>query len=380
MDYNFKLGRISTIFIYILEVIVVVSILAVTKHFDTGMVKYAALCWGIGAVILFMIPTSNERQAKTFVVCQLIFTLLMSVWIVEIFENPYILFLLFFLQWMCNLVYLNKGVGILLTTMHTIAMIIFTFVLKKFNVNEFLCSVIVLLCAKWFTGILGDMMAKQKSQNIDHQQSLDDMLALVEVKYDEARSANQAKSSFLANMSHEIRTPINTVLGFDTMILRESKDEKIRKYAMNIQTAGQGLLAIINDILDFSKIESGRMEIVPVGYDVASLINDVVNMISVKAKDKGLSFVVDMDSSIPSRLVGDDTHLSAQCINLSHNLSLGNTAYGRIATHLTNLVHVHRYQAGLGSHVCGGSCSLASGVTTTDNENVIIESHNLYFF
>ncbi|MGN0513027.1 MAG: response regulator [Lachnospiraceae bacterium] len=319
MDYNFKLGRISTIFIYILEVIVVVSILAVTKHFDTGMVKYAALCWGIGAVILFMIPTSNERQAKTFVVCQLIFSILMSVWIVEIFENPYILFLLFFLQWMCNLVFLNKGVGNLLTIMHTITMVIFTFVLKRFNFNEFLCSVIVLLCAKWFTGILGDIMAKQKEQNIDHQQSLDDMLALVEVKYDEARSANQAKSSFLANMSHEIRTPINTVLGLDTMILRESKDEEIRKYASNIQTAGQGLLAIINDILDFSKIESGRMEIVPVGYDVASLINDVVNMISVKAKDKGLSFVVDMDSSIPSRLVGDDVRIRQVLINLLTN-------------------------------------------------------------
>ena len=93
---------------------------------------------------------------------------------------------------------------------------------------------------------------------------------------------------------------------------------------------------------------------------------------------RSLSYI--KHTELDSRLVGDDTHLSAQCINLSHNLSLGNTAYGRIATHLTNLVHVHRYQAGLGSHVRRGSSSLASSVATTDNENVIIESHNLYFF
>ena len=92
---------------------------------------------------------------------------------------------------------------------------------------------------------------------------------------------------------------------------------------------------------------------------------------------RSLSYI--KHTELDSRLVGDDTHLSAQCINLSHNLSLGNTAYGRIATHLTNLVHVHRYQAGVGAHVCRGSCCLASGVPSTDNEYVIIEVHNLCF-
>ena len=131
--------------------------------------------------------------------------------------------------------------------------------------------------------------------------------------------ANQAKSSFLANMSHEIRTPINTVLGLDTMILRESDDANIRKYALNIQSAGHSLLSIINDILDFSKIESGKMEIIPVEYEMASLISDVTNMIAPKADDKGLTLNVRADESIPAKLYGDDVRIRQVLINLLTN-------------------------------------------------------------
>ncbi|MGN1105639.1 MAG: cache domain-containing protein, partial [Huintestinicola sp.] len=96
---------------------------------------------------------------------------------------------------------------------------------------------------------------------------------------DNAISAGKAKNNFLANMSHEIRTPINAVLGMNEMIMRESTEKEIVEYAANIQSAGRTLLSVINDILDFSKIESGKMEIVPVEYDVSSLVNDIVNMI-----------------------------------------------------------------------------------------------------
>ena len=69
-------------------------------------------------------------------------------------------------------------------------------------------------------------------------------------------ASNRAKSNFLANMSHEIRTPMNAIIGMDEMILRECKDEKINKYALDIRSAGKTLLSIINDILDLSKIEA----------------------------------------------------------------------------------------------------------------------------
>lgn len=80
----------------------------------------------------------------------------------------------------------------------------------------------------------------------------------------EADCANKAKSQFLANMSHEIRTPINGILGMDSILIKECKDEHLLEYARDIQSASQTLLSIVNDILDISKIESGKMDILPV--------------------------------------------------------------------------------------------------------------------
>ena len=114
-----------------------------------------------------------------------------------------------------------------------------------------------------------------------------------------ADKANRAKSDFLANISHEIRTPINAVMGMNEMILRECEQEEIREYARNIQGASQTLLSLINDILDFSKIESGKMEIVEGAYDAASLLNDVVNMVRVKAESKNLWFHINVDEDLP---------------------------------------------------------------------------------
>ena len=95
---------------------------------------------------------------------------------------------------------------------------------------------------------------------------------------DKAISAGKAKNDFLANMSHEIRTPINAVLGMNEMIMRESSEKSIVEYAANIQSSGRTLLSIINDILDFSKIESGKMEIVPVSYDVTTVFTTPIPM------------------------------------------------------------------------------------------------------
>lgn len=117
-------------------------------------------------------------------------------------------------------------------------------------------------------------------------------MQLVQAKKDadaarqEALAANKAKGKFLARMSHEIRTPINAMLGIDEMILRESKEQTIKEYAMDICMAGQTLLSLINDILDFPKIDSGKMEIVPIEYDISSLMHDLVNMTSQRAKNK----------------------------------------------------------------------------------------------
>ncbi len=135
----------------------------------------------------------------------------------------------------------------------------------------------------------------------------------------EALAANEAKGMFLARMSHEIRTPINAVLGMDEMILRESKEQNIKGYAMDIYMAGQTLLSLINDILDFSKIDSGKMEIVPVEYDVCSLIHDLASMASQRVKDKDIKLELEVDHAIPSRLYGDDVRIRQVLTNILTN-------------------------------------------------------------
>lgn len=135
----------------------------------------------------------------------------------------------------------------------------------------------------------------------------------------EAQDASTAKSSFLASMSHEIRTPINAILGMDTMILRESREENIREYAKDIQGAGQNLLSLINDILDFSKIESGKMEIKPTDYELAALLGDCYSMIQIRAKDKGLFFRMENSMSIPNLLHGDEVRVRQIIVNLLTN-------------------------------------------------------------
>ena len=136
---------------------------------------------------------------------------------------------------------------------------------------------------------------------------------------DEAERANAAKSDFLAQMSHEIRTPINSVLGMDEMILREAHDPEILGYANDIYAAGRTLLSLINDILDQSKIESGKMEIVDVDYEIASLMNDLYNMVNQRAKVKGLELLIEVEEGMPIRYEGDDVRIRQVVVNLLTN-------------------------------------------------------------
>jgi len=141
----------------------------------------------------------------------------------------------------------------------------------------------------------------------------------LEIALESAEHANRIKSDFLANMSHEIRTPINAIIGMNTMIMRESNQEKIRKYSQDVKTASSTLLSLINDILDFSKIESGMMEIIEGNYRLDSAINDLINMVKPKAYDKGLDFELELNPHTPVMLHGDEVRVKQVALNILNN-------------------------------------------------------------
>ena len=135
----------------------------------------------------------------------------------------------------------------------------------------------------------------------------------------EIEKLSESEKRFFASMSHEIRTPINTIIGLNEMILREAVTSEVAENARNIQGASKMLLSLINDILDLSKLESGKMEITNVSYETGIFFSDIINMIWIKAKEKGLEFHLDIDSSMPSMLCGDEVRIKQVLINILNN-------------------------------------------------------------
>ena len=143
--------------------------------------------------------------------------------------------------------------------------------------------------------------------------------ALSQQQKKEIEELNRAENHFFSSMSHEIRTPINTIIGLNEIILRQDIPEDVAENARNIQGASKLLLTLINDILDISKIKSGKMEIINVSYETGALFSEIVNMIWIKAREKGLEFKLHVDPSIPSMLCGDEVRIKQVLINLLNN-------------------------------------------------------------
>ena len=147
-----------------------------------------------------------------------------------------------------------------------------------------------------------------------------------------ADKANASKSAFLASMSHEIRTPLNAVLGMDEMIMREDDINEIHSHAASIMDAGKSLLAIINDILDFTKIESGMMHIVPNDYTVSEEVRELYNIVTFRAKKKGLTLSFNLDPQMPKMLHGDEIRIRQILINLINNaVKYTNTGWVKVS-------------------------------------------------
>lgn len=158
-----------------------------------------------------------------------------------------------------------------------------------------------------FQGIGRDITEKKKYEKIILQESK------------KAKEAAESKSRFLANMSHEIRTPLNGIMGLTELMIKGNLEPKQQKYLEAIQASSETLMVVINDILDISKIESGKMEIKTKPFNIRLCITQMMELMEVKAAEKNIQLISEIEHSIPENLLGDEARLNQMLFNVVGN-------------------------------------------------------------
>lgn len=296
-----------------------------TSAYNLNYAAATIVFWLASIVILIIAAMVNYNNGLIFEMLIIILMALLGVFMQLYWNAPYLVYLLYTMQWMITFSFFRKiNLHILVVTQLvclTFLTVTNTYITEFSNYSYVSIgfSFLALMFIDWIGCVLIDTLDAFRETNAEYERSLDDINKIVEAKHHDAKQATKAKSQFLSSMSHEIRTPINGILGMNELILRESKEEEVVAYAQDIKKSGNILLSLINDILDVSKVEAGKMELVPVKFEMYKVIDEVIGLIVPKIKEKGLKFEIDVDNSLPSGCVGDDVRIRQVLLNILNN-------------------------------------------------------------
>ena len=169
-------------------------------------------------------------------------------------------------------------------------------------------------CIAAYSRDLREIKSIEKERMVAVEYSLE-----MEEQAESALAASQAKSQFLSTISHEIRTPMNGIIGMAELLANEKLTERQQAYVNDIRISSTSLLGIINDILDFSKVEAGKLQLVPVDYDVMQMLRNLESMFQFSAGKKDITFEMNILNNMPLCLYGDDIRIKQMLINILGN-------------------------------------------------------------
>lgn len=322
MTDNFYFGRVVSLSVYFAEGFMTTIGGLIYGNFPSYIVLIYAAIWLISMVLFIEFGRKGLLNLLNFPFILYLVGFAGNVFTSIMFGDAYINLFFFTIYLLADLFFFNKRL-----IAHTIGVEVISFSLfyilpydiKGIEPETIWLYVVLLFIAGWIEVNLVDYLNAQSRKNIESERSMDDMLKVIEMKCDEARVATRGKITFISNISHEIRTPINSIMGFNEMIQRDFTDEKLLEYSQNIENSSNELLSLINDILDFSKIGNGKMKIIPVKFELSTIIEKILQENMSLAEERKLNFICTVNPKMPEYLYGDDVRIKQIIDNLVSN-------------------------------------------------------------
>lgn len=323
MNENFYYGRVISITIFFISGLLTFISAFFFHQVTIGFIITYGISWILLTVLFSVLSRKKviDEQFFPYLISTVsIFTNIATTYVYSNFDINLLIFSLILLSCMF---FLNKRLvkHIICTEGVVIIFLYFNpfFEIDGIDLRKIWIVCGVLLTCAWIEFNFINFIKAQKRNSMEAAKSMDDMLRVVEMKCDDARTATKSKTSFLSNISHEIRTPISSIMGYNELIIRDTNEKDIREYALGIESTSNVLLSLINDIIDFSKIENGQMKMLPVKFNLSSFINDMLDQNIPVANEKNLQFVIDVNKNMPEYIYGDDARIKQVISNLVSN-------------------------------------------------------------